>query len=92
MPEEVVRLFWEIDPATLDLEKHRDYVLERIMSRGDWAAMSWLRATYSSDLLADFVRRRGARLPPRELAYWGLVSGVDVSQEKGRGRPGWAGK
>ena len=62
------------------------------MSRGDWAAMSWLVETYPREALADFVTRRGQRLAPRELAYWALITGVEVEITRGGGRPRWAGE
>ena len=88
---EIALLFWDVAPETIDLEAHRDYVLERVMSRGGWAAMLWLRATYSDDARADFLRRKGHRLAPRERAYWSLVSGAGLPTEPGGGRPPWAG-
>ncbi len=84
-------LFWETDAARVDPDVYRDYVLERAMSRGDWAAMKWVRSHYRREVLADFLRRRGARLSPRELAYWSLIAGVEVKVGPGGGRPSWAG-
>lgn len=92
IPVFVTRLFWDTDPAAIDLARHSDYVIERVMLRGGWDAMRWLREAYPTDVLADFLRRRGARrLPPRELAYWALMTGVEVSVPEGGGRPAWAG-
>ena len=48
--------------------------------------MRWLRAAYSRDVIADFLQRRGARLTPRDRAYWALVAGVAEAQSR-RGRP-----
>lgn len=87
-------LFWEIEPTTVDLVEHADYVMERVMSRGNWAAMCWLRRVYGEAELAAFLRHRGERLAPRERAYWELVAGVAPSsdaQAPGGGRPPWAG-
>lgn len=91
LPAEVARWFWDTDPASVDLERHRDYVMGRIMARGGWSAMKWLRRTYSRDELADFVRRKGHQLAPRELAYWALIACVDVPPRPGGARPPWAG-
>lgn len=90
LPPAVAKLFWDVDPAQIDLEKHRDYVIERVMARGTWAAMQWLQKAYRPAVLADFVHRKGQRLPPREEAYWALVAGVEVTQRRGGGRPPWA--
>jgi hypothetical protein len=91
-PDEVGRLFWDVDPQSVDLIRHRDYVMERVMSRGGWAAMTWLRSVYSKEEMADFLRRKGInRLAPRELAYWSLIAEVDLPISRGGGRPSWAG-
>jgi len=90
-PDAVSILFWDVDPLTVDPAQHRDYVMERIMTRGTWEAMRWLRRTYSREQLADFVRRKGRRLTPRDEAYWALVAGVELTQRSGGGRPSWAG-
>jgi hypothetical protein len=39
--------------------------MERVMSCGSWATMCWLRDTYSTDEMTDFLVRKGHRLAPR---------------------------
>ncbi len=90
-PTEIARLFWELDPATLDLGRDRDYVMERLMTRGGLDAMRWLVATYPPSQLGDFVIRRGQRLAPRERAFWALMAGIRIEAGPGGGRPAWAG-
>jgi hypothetical protein len=90
-PDDVGRLFWDVDLNDVDLELHHGYVMERAMSRGDWTAMRWLRATYPKASLGDFVTRKGDRLAPRDLAYWALVTDTPVTVPPGGGRPKWAG-
>lgn len=91
LPADVERLFWDVEPGAVDLEAHADWVMERIMTRGSLEAMRWLRATYSVDALADFLRRRGDRLAPRDRAYWRLVAGLPPDDEPGGARPPWTG-
>ena len=92
IPPSVARLLWDVDLASLDLDRHRALVLERVMSRGTWEAMRWLRRRYGREEIADFLRREGARrLSPRDLAYWCLVADVDLQSSPGGGRPRWAG-
>ena len=86
VPREVQKLFWDTRAATIDLDRYGDYVMER----GSWEAMCWLRRTFSQRRLADFLLRKGARLAPRERAYWALVAGVDVPTGQGGARPPWA--
>lgn len=91
IPETIAWLFWDVDPQTIDLERHADYVLERVMSRGDLAAMRWLARTISTTAMADFLARKGNRLAPRERAFWSLIAGVPCTVGEGGGRPPWAG-
>ena len=95
IPAAVARLLWDTGEAQIDLERDRDLIFERVMSRGTWDAMTWLRRRYEQAVLAEFVRRRGPRvLPPRDLAYWALVTGVELARgepDAGGGRPRWAG-
>jgi hypothetical protein len=91
LPPDLARLFWDVDPTEVDLQRHRDYVMERVMSRGGWVAMRWPRETYAPDELADFLVRKGSRLAPRELAYWSLIAGIELPVPPGGARPPWAG-
>jgi hypothetical protein len=91
VPGELAWLFWDVDPSTIDLEQHRDYVLERVMTRGDWLAMLWLVDNFRNAELAEFLRRRGDRLTPRDLAFWSVIAEVPVRAVPGGGRPSWAG-
>jgi len=91
LPDYVRILFWDVEPDTVEFDRHRDYVMERVMSRGGWDAMRWLKRTYEKRALAEFVSRRGTRLSPRERAYWSLVtSDARPADEPGGGRPRWA--
>jgi len=77
LPSHLQRFFWEYDPQVLDIKKHADVIMARIMERGSWQAMMWLRKVYPSEVLADFLSDKGWRvLPPREVNYWALVSGM----------------
>lgn len=92
IPEAVTRLLWDVDPTSLELDRDRAWVFERVMSRGTWEAMCWLRGRYTPEAIAEFVTTEGARrLSPRDLAYWALVSGVELPTGPGGGRPKWAG-
>lgn len=91
IPEDHRWLFWEVDSTTIDLERHRDYVLERVMQRGNWAAMRWVVSAFSVAQLADFLTRKGNRLAPRERAFWSLIAGQERVSEPGGGQPRWAG-
>lgn len=92
VPEGVLRLLWDVDPATVDLDRDRALVFERVMSRGTWEAMKWLRQRYRREEIAAFLTGEGGRrLSARDLAYWALVADVELPTRPGGGRPSWAG-
>ncbi|OHB78749.1 MAG: hypothetical protein A2Z25_11810 [Planctomycetes bacterium RBG_16_55_9] len=81
VPEFLRPLFWEYNVRQMDVRKHADAIMDRIMERGTWDAMCWLRKVYDSDQIVSYLKRRGMRvLPPREMNYWALVSGVPQDQ------------
>lgn len=91
LPPDVARLLWDVDPEQIDLDRHRDYVMERVMSRGGWTSMCWLRQTYPLEEIGSFLVRKGSRLAPRELAYWALIADVDLPVSTGGARTAWSG-
>lgn len=89
-PSEVERLFWDVEPGSVDLHAHADYVMDRVMTRGTLVAMRWLRKAYSVEQLAEFLERRGDRLTPRDRAYWRLIAGLPPDDAPGGANPSWA--
>ena len=89
LPAYIRTLLWDVDPETVDFNTHRLYVMERVMSRGGWDAMKWLRRTYSEAEMKDFLLAKGHLLAPRERAYWSLIAGLERVAERGGGRPRW---
>jgi hypothetical protein len=89
-PRDVRRLLWDVDPDALEGDRHLDFVIERVMTRGNRAAMTWLRTSVATERLREVLRHRGHRLSPRDLAYWRLVCGLpNEPQAPGGGRPPW---
>ena len=81
IPKFVFSLFWDYDPESIDIFKHADLIIGRIMERGTWVSMLWLWETYPKKKLVSFLEKRGRRvLSPRELNYWAFIS--EVSPEK----------
>jgi hypothetical protein len=61
-------VFWDCDPASIDPEEHRQFVIGRVLTRGllmDWQALKQL---YGVDRLRDEVTRLRS-LDPRTLAF-----------------------
>ena len=74
MVDAVIRkYFWDVEPSTLDLQMHKQYIIERILDMGDEAAVSWLRQTYNrEEILA--VAEKSRRMSAKSKNFWKLVS------------------
>lgn len=55
MPNEVTMLLWDVDPATLDLEKHKTFLVERVLNMGDEVALRWLWQRYGRGAIYETV-------------------------------------
>jgi len=74
LAEEIRPIFWDYDFRRLRWEKDRELIIGRILSRGDWQALKWLRSRLDSAVLRDWLlRRRGAGLSSRQLRFWELI-------------------
>lgn len=71
LPEKLRWLFWEVDPGEIDVERHADYVIARIVERGRMEDVDWVLATYGEDRVHRFFRDVGhPELSPRTLSFW----------------------
>ena len=69
VPSSLHRYFWDADADALDTDRHRRYIAERLLERGDLAGVRWLLRTFSPDILAH-VAREGRSLSPRSRNFW----------------------
>jgi hypothetical protein len=68
-------LFWDADPACLDLERHQSYVVRRVLERGSWDDWCLLRRHLG---LARIVQVAQAlrTLEPKALAFVSVVASI----------------
>jgi hypothetical protein len=81
IPSQILSLFWEYDPVSIDIELHQDLIIGRIAEMGSWNSMQWLLRTYSKDQILSFLNKKGKQtLPLRELNYWLLILGISSEE------------
>jgi hypothetical protein len=74
LPAELAHLFWEYDPKKLSWTADRDLIVGKILSRGTWNDIRWLRRTATDATLRRWIRRaRGRGLSPQQIRYWQLI-------------------
>jgi hypothetical protein len=50
------RLFWDTDRPNLDLTRHADYIIIRVLEKGDLEDWNWLRWTYGKARISRATR------------------------------------
>jgi hypothetical protein len=70
-PEALHWLFWDVEPADLDLEQHAHYILARVLERGRLSDVTWAIGAYGLDTIHAFFRDAAhPELSARTLAFW----------------------
>lgn len=67
------RLFWDVEVGALDPERHEHFILGRVLSEGDWAAVRALRAEVGDDALRTFLDNAPHRLDRRTRCFLEVV-------------------
>lgn len=62
-------LFWDVDPDTIDLDKHARYVIERVLNFGTDEEVRWMWRTYPRTLIHDIVNKSRV-LRPETRPLW----------------------
>ncbi len=67
--KELGRFFWDVDPESLDLSRHKTYIIERLLELGDETAIRWLFAAYQRKDIIE-VLRFSRSLSPKSRNFW----------------------
>jgi hypothetical protein len=78
VPVQFHRLFWDADPAAIDLRRHAAYIIARILETGGLRAVWWLQRQYSTGaILHVLASNKGLSARSRHFwSAWFEVSGA----------------
>ena len=78
LPDCVRRLLWDVADASW--ERHRDFLIERVLSQGDWEAWRWIRRRAGDAALRAVLERTRARsLSRAQISLWQVI--LDLPEE-----------
>ena len=81
LPATLRALFWDYDFTALSWENDRDLIMARVLTAGDWDAVTWLRSRVGDRALREWIERhRGGGLSPQRLRFWELILGLPHCQ------------
>ena len=71
MPNELWWLFWDMDPAALDLDAHADTIVARVLESGRLSDVRSLLQLYGNDRIHRFFLTVGhPEISARTEAFW----------------------
>jgi len=81
IPASTLALFWEYPAGTITFERNRDLVMEKVLSRGGWEDVQWLRSVAGDNAILDWLlRTKGRALERAQIRFWQLV--LDIPSEE----------
>jgi hypothetical protein len=66
-------LFWDVDPKKIDPEKHKRYIIERMLEFGNKDEIRWLFSFYTKRLIRNTLERSRGVLHKKTKNLWSLV-------------------
>ena len=81
LPASLQAFFWDCDFAALSWNAHRDFIIRRLLQRGAWDSIQWLRRKIGDPVLrAWIIAHAGGGLAPRQSRFWELI--LDLPPEQ----------
>ncbi len=81
VPKNLKKYFWDYDFHNLTWEQDKNLIVSRILSSGDWEAVTWLRSQIDAVALRRWITdHRGAGLTPQKLRFWELILNIPHRQ------------
>lgn len=65
----VKNIFWDVNVTDLDLERHRAFIIERVLEHGDEKAVRWLFKNFPRKAIIS-VTEKSRRLSPKSRNFW----------------------
>ena len=74
LPRMLRTLFWDYEFNVLTWDEDRDLIISRILTSGNWDAVTWLRSCAGDQFLGEWIARyQGAGLSPQKLRFWEII-------------------
>ena len=76
LPEFLKPYFWDVKFSTLDIEEHRNFILKRVIDRGNTRALRWALAHYPVESIKEIIFK--SRDVSRKTAnFWAKILSLD---------------
>lgn len=65
-------LFWDVELATLDIQAHARFIIERILRFGDDDDVRWMQTTYTDAVICEALAASRS-LDPKSRLFWSFI-------------------
>lgn len=79
LPKFLRPYFWEVQFETIDLTKNPEYVLNRVIDRGDTKALRWVLSIFDQNDIAELIKT-SRDLSAKTANFWADILGIDKTQ------------
>ncbi len=77
---EKISLFWDVDQASLDLDKHQSFVVGRILEKGDIDDIVWASSYYGHKFVKEIFQKKINTLDLKSNNFWCLYFNLNKSE------------
>lgn len=81
LPAHLEKYFWDSDFRAIDVEKNRNYIVNRLANKGDFRSWSWLFHTYPHAKIAEVISH-SRDLSRKTANYFRLVLDIPTEEVK----------
>ena len=79
LPKYLEKYFWDTDFKTVDKEKHKAYIIAKVLEFGNLEAVRWLLHNYQVNSLVQ-VLTESRQLTPKVANFWAMY--FNISKNK----------
>ena len=72
------KLFWDIDLQSIDLSKHKNFVISRIIENGNMKDIYWMKESFSKEEIIEAVKN-SKTISTKTATFWKNI--FDIKDE-----------
>jgi hypothetical protein len=81
LPAFLKPLFWEYHFGRLNWRKDKHLVTAKVLARGNWRSIQWLRRKWGDEALRDWIiEGHGRGLSRQQVRFWELIYDIPGKQ------------
>lgn len=69
LPKTLHNLFWDVNIQSLNEYTHKEFIIQRILEKGDFSSIRWILRRYSLDTISQIITS-GTNLSSATVNFW----------------------